>query len=164
MSIFSCVLVTATFLCSLMAGFLFSFAVIVMPGIRKLGKRAFLHSFQVMDSVIQRNQPLFMIMWLGSTLSLIVAAGMAIRYAEGLDLVLVVSAALASIFFVQLPTMTINIPLNGTVQALDFDTLDEDTASQVRESFESTWNRWNVIRTLVSCVILAALLVVLLRF
>ena len=163
MSIFSWVLITATFLCSLMAGFLFSFAVIVMPGIKKLGNRAFLHSFQVMDSVIQRNQPLFMIMWLGSTLSLIIAAGMAIRYAEGLDLVLVVSAALASVFFVQLPTMTINIPLNGTVQVLDFDTLDEDTASQVRNSFESTWNRWNVIRTLVSCVILAALLVVLLR-
>ena len=163
MSIFACVLLTATFLCSLMAGFLFSFAVIVMPGIKKLGNRAFLHSFQVMDSVIQKNQPLFMIMWLGSTLSLIVAAGMAIRYAEGLDLVLVVSAALASVFFVQLPTMTINIPLNGTVQALDFDTLDEDTACQVRDSFESTWNRWNVIRTLVSCVILAALLVVLLR-
>lgn len=163
MNVFSWVLITAAFLCSLMAGFLFAFAVVVMPGIKNLSDREFLQSFQVIDRVIQSNQPLFMIMWLGSTLALIVAAALAIRYETGVDRTLIVSAALASVLLVQLPTMTINIPLNGTIQELDFASLEEETASQVRENFESRWNRWNVIRTFVSCMILLALLVVLLR-
>ena len=163
MNVFAWVLVSATFLCSLMAGFLFAFAVVVMPGIKSLSDREFLHSFQAIDRVIQNSQPLFMLMWLGSTLTLIVAAIFAIKFETGVDRALVVSSALASVFLVQLPTMTINIPLNGTVQAIDFDTLDIDTAKQVRSSFESRWNRWNVIRTVVSCAILASLIIVLLR-
>ncbi len=163
MDIFAWVLIVATFLCSLMAGFLFAFAVVVMPGIRNLGDREFLHSFQVIDRVIQGSQPLFMIMWLGSTFALVVAAALTIMHQSGFDRTLVVSAALASVFLVQLPTMTINIPLNQKVQVLDFDTLDGDAASQERKVFESRWNRWNVIRTFVSCVILAVLLVVLRR-
>ena len=163
MNIFAWVLTTATFLCSLMAGFLFAFAVVVMPGIRDLGDREFLHSFQAIDRVIQGSQPLFMVMWLGSTLALVVAAAMAIMQQTGLDRTLVVSAAVANVFLVQLPTMTINIPLNQSVQAIDFDNLDSDAASQARQAFESQWNRWNVIRTFVSCVILAVLLVALRR-
>ena len=163
MNIFAWVLITATFLSSLIAGFLFAFAVVVMPGIRNLGDREFLHSFQVIDRVIQGGQPLFMIMWLGSTFGLVVAAALAIMHQSGIDRTLVVLAALASLFLVQLPTMTINIPLNQQVQELDFHTLDSDAASQARKNFESRWNRWNVIRTFVSCLILAALLVVLRR-
>ena len=48
----------ASFFCSLVAGFLFAFAVVVMPGIRHLGDREFLLAFQEMDGVIQRGQPL----------------------------------------------------------------------------------------------------------
>lgn len=163
MNIFAWVLIAATFLNSLMAGFLFAFAVVVMPGIRDLGDRDFLHSFQVIDRVIQNSQPLFMIMWLGSTFALIVAAVLAIMHQSGIDRTLVVSAALASVFLVQLPTMTVNIPLNKKVQALDFSALDADAASHAREAFESQWNRWNVFRTVVSSVILAVLLVVIRR-
>ena len=48
-------LALATFLCSLVAGFLFAFAVVVMPGIRNLGDREFLRAFQEIDGVIQRG-------------------------------------------------------------------------------------------------------------
>lgn len=163
MNIFAWILIVATFFCSLMAGFLFAFAVIVMPGVQDLGDREFLRSFQVMDGVIQRNQPLFMIMWLGSTLALVVAAAIAAMHLSGLDRTLIVSAALANVLLIQLPTMTINIPLNQKVQALDFEKLDADAAGHARAGFESRWNRWNQIRTFVSCVILATLLVVLYR-
>ena len=163
MTVFACVLVIATFLSSLMAGFLFAFAVVVMPGIRALRDREFLHAFQAIDRVIQNGQPLFMVMWLGSTVSLIAAAVLSFLHPGVVDQVVVVTAALASLLLVQLPTMTINIPLNNKVQALDFDTLDDASASQAREAFESRWNRWNIIRTVVSCAILAGLLVVLLR-
>ena len=163
MSLFACVLLIATFLSSLMAGFLFAFAVVVMPGLRDLSDREYLRSFQVIDRVIQNSQPLFMVMWLGSTVALIVAAVLSFWHLAGLEQVVVVAAALASVFLVQLPTMKINIPLNNEVQSLDFFTLDDAAVSQTREAFEPRWNHWNVIRTVVSCAILSGLLVVLLR-
>ena len=163
MNLFSWFLISATFLNSLMAGFLFAFSVVLMPGLRELGDREFLQSFQAIDRVIQNNQPLFIIMWLGATLTLFVAAVLAVMYQSGMDRNFVVLAAFASVVLVQVPTITINIPLNNTVQALDFDTLDDEAASLAREGFESKWNRWNVIRTVVSVVILTMLLVVTLR-
>lgn len=57
--IFQISLGLATLLCSLVAGFLFSFAIVVMPGISDLNDREFLRAFQVMDRVIQNNQPVF---------------------------------------------------------------------------------------------------------
>ena len=66
MEVFQVTLVVATLLCTLVAGFVFAFAVVVMPGIRSLGDGEFLRAFQVMDRVIQNNQPIFMLAWIGS--------------------------------------------------------------------------------------------------
>ena len=65
MGIFQIALFLATFLCSLVAGFLFAFALVVMPGIRSLNDREFIRAFQVIDRVIQNNQPIFMLVWVG---------------------------------------------------------------------------------------------------
>ncbi|GAB5402796.1 MAG: DUF1772 domain-containing protein [Aureliella sp.] len=157
------ILIVATFLNALMAGFLFAFAVVVMPGLKRLSDHEFLRCFQATDRVIQNNQPLFMAVWLGSTLMLVLAAGLGVIHLDGIDRTLVVLAAMASIFLVQLPTMTINIPLNNKIQALDFDALDDAAIGLARESFESRWNHWNVIRTIVASIILADLLAVLIR-
>jgi uncharacterized membrane protein len=46
------VLMCATFLCSLVAGFLFAFAAVVMPGIRSLNDGNFIRAFQVIDHVL----------------------------------------------------------------------------------------------------------------
>jgi uncharacterized membrane protein len=51
------VLALAALLCSLVSGFLFAFAVVIMPGIRNLGDREFLRAFQAIDGVIQRGNP-----------------------------------------------------------------------------------------------------------
>ncbi|MFN3192810.1 MAG: DUF1772 domain-containing protein [Aureliella sp.] len=160
---FTLTLIAAAFLNALKAGFLFAFAVVVMPGTKNLRDREFLDSFRVIDRVIQNNQPLFMVMWLGSTLCLVAAALLAIRSISGLERMLVIACALANLFLIQLPTMTINIPLNNQLQALDLDNQDADTIRTARVAFESKWNRWNVIRTIVSCIVLALLLVVLSR-
>ena len=58
MTLFQAVLMLAAFLCSLVAGLLFAFATVVMPGIRRLGNGDFIRSFQVMDRIIQNNQSL----------------------------------------------------------------------------------------------------------
>ena len=70
---FHAVLVVATFLCALVAGLLFAFAVVVMPGIGRLDDGGFIRAFQAIDRVIQNNQPLFMSVWVGSVLALISA-------------------------------------------------------------------------------------------
>jgi len=59
MEIFQVTLIVATFLCTLVTGFVFAFAVVVMPGLRTLNDGEFLRAFQVMDRVIQNNQPVF---------------------------------------------------------------------------------------------------------
>jgi len=74
MGIFQIALILAIFLCSLVAGFLFAFAIVVMPGIRSLNDRQFIRAFQVMDRVIQNNQPIFVLVWLGSVVALAVSA------------------------------------------------------------------------------------------
>ena len=67
--LFQIALILATFLCSMVAGFLFAFAVVIMPGIRSLKDSDFIRAFQVMDSVIQNNSRFFS--WCGSDLSLL---------------------------------------------------------------------------------------------
>ena len=53
LDIFTISLLISILLCSLVAGLLFGFAVVVMPGIAKLSDREFLMSFKNMDGIIQ---------------------------------------------------------------------------------------------------------------
>ena len=160
MTIFHAVLVLATFLCSLVAGLLFAFAVIVMPGIGSLDDGGFIRAFQAIDRVIQNNQLLFLIVWVGSLLALIAAAVLGMWALSGADRLLIIVAALLYLLCVQLPTFTINIPLNNEVQKLDPDSMNETTRKRAREAFEPRWNRWNAIRT--ASASLASILLILL--
>jgi uncharacterized membrane protein len=161
-TVFHTLLILATFLCSLVAGFLFAFAVVIMPGIRSLDDGGFIRAFQVIDRVIQKNQPLFVFVWVGSALSLVAAAVFGLRVLGGADRLLVIVAALVYILCVQLPTVTINIPLNNELQKLDTSTMTETTRKRARDNFEPRWNRWNAIRT--ACASLVSILLLLLLF
>ena len=57
--------------CSLVTGFIFTYAIIVMPGLSKLSDKEFLKAFQVTDAVIQNKQPIFMLIWVGSIVSVL---------------------------------------------------------------------------------------------
>ena len=103
MGIFQIALMLATFLCSLVAGFLFAFAIVVMPGIRSLNDREFIRAFQVMDRVIQNNQPIFVLVWVGSVVALVTSAVLGIGQLDGAGRLLIIFAALAYLFGVQLP-------------------------------------------------------------
>ena len=160
MTLFQAVLMSAGFLCSLVAGLLFAFAAVVMPGIRRLGDGDFIRSFQVMDRVIQNNQPLFVVVWVGSALALLMAGVLGVWDLRGANRLLLVTATLVYLLGVQLPTITINIPLNNELQKLDVSTMNDTTRKSARDHFEPRWNRWNVIRAL--CASLASILLVLL--
>lgn len=118
MTIFSLSLVLATLLCSLVAGFLFAFAVVTMPGIRSLSDGEFIRAFQAMDRVIQNNHPLFIVVWLGSVVAIITAAALGILQLAAADKALLLLAGVAYVLTVQLPTIRINIPLNNYIQSL----------------------------------------------
>jgi uncharacterized membrane protein len=162
-TIFDGVLVLATFLCSLVAGFLFAFATVVMPGIGRLDDGGFIRAFQVIDGVIQRNQPLFVLVWVGSVLALIAAAAAVLWARTGVDRLLSIVAALVYLLGVQLPTITINIPLNNRLQRLDPDSTDEPTRRRAREEFEPRWTRWNAVRTAGASLTAIVLMVLLVR-
>ena len=71
MTLFVGFLLVSTLLCALVTGFIFTYAVVVMPGFAKLDDRDFILAFQVTDGVIQNNQPLFMLAWMGSIVSIV---------------------------------------------------------------------------------------------
>jgi uncharacterized membrane protein len=158
------VLLLAAFLCSLVAGFLFAFAVVIMPGIRSLGDREFLRAFQAMDGVIQRGQPLFGLVWLGSVLTLVAGLALSAGQASGMEKLFLAIAGGVYLLGVQLPTFLVNIPLNNEVQALNLEEADAASCHSARERFEPPWNRWNAIRTALAVLASGMLVAFLTRF
>jgi uncharacterized membrane protein len=161
MEVFEIVLILATLLVSLVAGLLFAFAIVAMPGIRSLNDREFIRAFQVMDGVIQNNQPIFMLVWLGSVVALVTSAALGIGPLDGAGRLLIIFAVLAYLVGVQLPTATINIPLNNKLQTLDVDAMNETMQNAARKEFEPRWNQWNSIRTAFASLASALLMILL---
>ena len=160
---FQIVLILATLLCSLVAGFLFAFAIVVMPGIRKLNDREFIRAFQVIDGVIQNNQPVMVAVWMGSILASVATAGMGFGQLDGIQRLLLISAPLVYILGVQLSTFTINVPLNNKLQAVNVDVMDEAALKAARMDFEPDWNRWNLVRTPLASLASVLFMILLLK-
>lgn len=157
--IFNGLLVFATLTTLLVTGLLFTFSLLVMPGLGQLEDRSFLRSFQEIDRIIQHNHPVFVVVWLGSIISLLAAAVMGFGQLEGLAQGLLIAATAFYLLGVQLPTVRGNVPLNNQLQTLELTTMSEPDLAQARRSFEQPWNRFNFIRTLI-CLGVATLLIV----
>ena len=163
MEIFQTSLILATFLCSLVAGFLFAYAIVVMPGIKSLNDREFIRTFQVTDRVIQNNQPIFIFVWVGSAIALIVSAFFGIGRLQGVDFFLLAFATLTYLFGVQISTIVIHLPLNNKLQTLDVETMNETELKVARKEFEPRWNTSNLIRTGISGFVSILLIILLSR-
>ena len=150
--------------CSLVAGLLFGFAVVVMPGIAKLTDKEYLLAFKHMDGIIQDNQPLFILVWAGSILSVIVTLVLGVMNLNGTQIYLLSAASVLYLLGVQLPTFRFNIPLNNSLQSLDIETLRETEFTLFRSDFEAPWNRWNRFRTVNAIIAVSMFILVLLRF
>ena len=163
MTLFQVVLMAAALSCSLVAGFLFAFAVVVMPGLRSLDDGEFIRAFQAIDRVIQNNQPLFILVWVGSVLAVGTAAVLSVWEPGRIGRALAISAAALYLVGVQLPTVTVNVPLNNQLQKLDPGTMSEADRRRARNEFEPRWNRWNRIRTACASLVTLLLLLLILR-
>lgn len=156
-------LVLSTWMCSLVAGLLFSYAILVMPGFKRLDNKSFIRAFQVTDRIIQNNHPLFLLVWLGSIVSIIVFAVSGFGELTGIDFFLMLLALVAYIFGVQIPTMIIHLPLNNILQKVDVDHANEDELRVERIKFEHRWNKSNEIRTCMACSVSLILIVLNLK-
>ena len=161
MEIYQLVLVLSTFLCTLVAGFLFAFAIVVMPGIKKLGDAEFIRAFQVIDRIIQNNQPIFLLVWAGSVFAIIASLVFGFARLDGPGLILLILATIFYLFGVQLPTGIVNVPLNNKLQTLDVEKTNEAGLRTAREEFEPRWNQWNTLRTVISSLVSLLLITLL---
>ena len=160
MDLLQITLMLATLLCSLIAGFVLAFAIVVMPGIRSLNDHDFLQAFKVIDRVIQNNQPIFVLVWLGSILGLVTATLVGIVQFDGVNRLLIVIAAAIYLLGVQLPTFTINVPLNNQLQLQQLDAMTDLALQEARMNFEKSWIRWNTFRTVCATLTSALLIIV----
>lgn len=144
-------LVTSNILCTTVFGYLLVFSTVVMPGIGKLPDGDFLRAFQVIDGVIQNNEPIFVASWMGSILSILASAGLATAAGNGDSdqngKVLWTWLACATYLIGQVITWAKNIPLNNRLQTLSIHELDSFNKHAERQRFEGPWRSWNNIRT-----------------
>lgn len=157
-TIFPIVLVSATLLVALTAGFLFAFAVVAMPGLKNLNDGEFIRAFQEIDGIIQNNHPLFMLVWMGSVLLLITATIIGFGHLEPLQRNFLLAATALYIIGVQAPTIALNVPRNNTIQSVNVATSNKTVLSQARIEFEDVWNRSNQFRAVMSIIVTAILL------
>lgn len=145
---FAGLLLISTLLCALVTGFVFTYAVIVMPGLAKLGDKEFITAFQVTDEVIQKNQPIFMIVWIGSISSVVGTMIAAFMAPHSVETTLVIVTGFVYLLGVQGLTVFVHLPLNKRIQGVNVAEMDASALHEERLLFEARWMRFNWIRTL----------------
>ena len=161
MAFFDISLIFTILLCSLVSGFIFTYSIVVMPGLSNLNDKDFLKAFQVTDAVIQNNQPLFMFTWIGSIVAILTTIVASLITAGLLEFWLIILVGAAYLLGVQGITVAIHIPLNNHIQKLNIEELNDKTLSYERKNFEAKWNFFNKIRTFVAISASSLLLIVL---
>ncbi len=161
MNFLDILLILSILLCSLVTGFIFTYAIVVMPGLSKLKDKEFIRAFQVTDEIIQNNQPIFMLIWVGSiisVLSLIISSVIIIGISESLLTIIIGTIYL---FGVQGVTIGIHLPLNNQIQKVNTEELDDQKLHEERLNFERKWNFFNNIRTIIAFFITLMFIVIL---
>ena len=161
MNFIDILLILSILLCSLVTGFIFTYAIVVMPGLSKLKDKEFIRAFQVTDEIIQNNQPIFMLIWVGSiisVLSLIISSVIISGISESLLTIIIGTIYL---FGVQGVTIGIHLPLNNQIQKVNTEELDDQKLHEERLNFERKWNFFNNIRTIIAFFITLMFIVIL---
>ena len=154
-------LLVSTLLCTLVTGFVFTYAIVVMPGFGKLNDREFIQAFQATDGIIQDNQPLFMLVWVGSIASVVATMVLSVVYLHGNERWVIILFGTLYIIGVQGITILVHLPLNNSLQGIKINELDLESLQQLRSKFETRWNYFNNIRTGIACAVSVALMFLL---
>lgn len=156
--IFNTLLLVTAFLCTVVFGEMIIFQTVIMPGIAKLDDGAFLHAFQLIDGVIQSNEPVFVCLWIGSVIAIVATAVCGVVLSPVVsttDNVLTETWQVVGLIFATLAwlvcqktTFSINVPRNNRVKMLDIANLKAEESAVERAYFEATWNFWHKFRTI----------------
>ena len=135
-----------------------------MPGFSKLEDKEFLRAFQVTDGVIQNNQPLFMLTWVGSIISVLSVMAISILSLGVSEAWIIFVVGLIYLLGVQGITVSIHLPLNNHIQKIDINDMNNQSLNQERTNFEMRWNYFNKIRTFIAfAASLSFLLILMVR-
>ena len=135
-----------------------------MPGFSKLEDKEFLRAFQVTDGVIQNNQPLFMLTWVGSIISVLSVMAISILSLGVSDAWIIFVVGLIYLLGVQGITISIHLPLNNHIQKIDINDMNNQSLNEERTNFETRWNYFNKIRTFIAfAASLSFLLILMVR-
>ena len=154
-------LIPSVILCALVTGFIFTYAIVVMPGFSKLSDKEFIKAFQVTDEVIQNNQPLFMITWIGSIISILLTIIVATATTGLSNSWLIILVGFIYLLGVQGVTIVIHLPLNNHIQKMDIDKMTDKNLGEERRKFQKKWNFFNNIRTSVAFSVCVTLILIL---
>ena len=147
--------------CNLVGGFIFTYAIIVMPGLSKLNDKDFIRAFQVTDAVIQSKQPLFMFTWIGSIVAMLNTILVSLVSVGLSETWLILLIGVAYLLGVQGITITIHIPLNNHIQKVKIKGLNDETLANERLKFETRWIFFNYIRTSIAISVSVLMLILL---
>ena len=124
-----------------------------MPGLSKLDDKEFIKAFQVTDGIIQNNQPIFILIWVGSIISVvstIIISIFTLGILEGWKIIFV---SLVYLIGVQAITIIIHLPLNRRIQKIDINSTNLQSLNEERKNFETKWNYFNNIRTVIAVLV-----------
>ena len=144
MEILNISLFFSTLLCSLVTGFILTYAIVVMPGLSKLDDKEFIKAFQVTDGIIQNNQPIFILIWVGSIISVVSTIIMSIFTLGLLEAWKIIFVSLVYLIGVQAITIIIHLPLNKRIQNIDINSTNLQSLNEERKNFETKWNYFNL--------------------
>ena len=132
-----------------------------MPGFSKLSDKEFIKAFQVTDEVIQNNQPLFMITWIGSIISILLTIIVATATTGLSNSWLIILVGVIYLLGVQGITIVIHLPLNNHIQKMNIDKMTDKDLGEERGKFQKKWNFFNNIRTSVAFSVCVTLILIL---
>ncbi|MGH3972826.1 MAG: DUF1772 domain-containing protein [Pseudonocardiaceae bacterium] len=139
-------LVIATMTMGLVAGLFYAYACSVMLALRHTDDRTFINVMQRINVAILNGW--FLLSFVGALLSTGLAMVLHV-YQDGRPVLLPVAAALILYLVVIAITRRVNVPLNNRLGAAGQPDRIADPA-MVRDHFERTWVRWNIVRAVVS--------------
>lgn len=135
-------LAIATTLAGLSAGFFFTYQISVTRGLAIVDDTTYVESFQAINATV-RNAP-FAVVFFGTVPAIGIAMAM-LRSATRATRALLTTALILAIAVVVI-TFAGSVPLNEELALVT----DLDQASDARATFETTWNRLNLARTIAS--------------
>jgi uncharacterized membrane protein len=139
-------LIITAVITALAGGVFFAWSCSVTPGLKLLGDKEYFTAFREMNRAIQN--PVFFLCFFGAALLLPICAWK--HYATPIFWMLL-AASLSYLLGVIGVTIFGNIPINQTIETIDL-ALPVDELHQKRITIETSWNRFNTIRTCASVV------------